>query len=211
MWALLAAVAGLLLAVPSRGSSAEEYEYYSWQSDHLQPGRFYAKQPQCVDIPSDLRLCHSIGYRKMRLPNLLEHDTLPEIKHQASSWVPLLAKQCHPDTQIFLCSLFAPICLDRPIYPCRSLCQAVRDGCSPVMGSFGFPWPDMLRCDRFPLDNDLCVSLQSPGSTVTQPPVSKVCPPCDNEMKADIILEHFCASEFDSSICGLLCHPNSKC
>lgn len=192
-WSLLLSLLLLLLLCPGR---AEEYEYYSWQSDHLQAGRFYTKQPQCVDIPPDLRLCHNIGYRKMRVPNLLEHDSLPEIKQQASSWVPLLAKQCHPDTQIFLCSLFAPICLDRPIYPCRSLCQAVRDGCSPVMGSFGFPWPDMLRCDRFPLDNDLCVSLQSPGSPVTQPPVSKICPPCDNEMKADVILEHYCASEF---------------
>ncbi|XP_072413255.1 secreted frizzled-related protein 5 [Chiloscyllium punctatum] len=196
---LRAAFIGLLLAgflELGSGGSAEEYEYYGWQSDHLQGGRFYAKQPQCVDIPSDLRLCHNIGYRKMRVPNLLEHDTLPEIKQQASSWVPLLAKRCHPDTQIFLCSLFAPICLDRPIYPCHSLCQAVRDGCSPVMESFGFPWPEMLKCDHFPLDNDLCVSLQSPGNQATQPPVSKICPPCDNEMKADVILEHFCASEF---------------
>ncbi|XP_048465176.1 secreted frizzled-related protein 5-like [Rhincodon typus] len=170
---VLGAIMGLLLASflgASSGASAEEYEYYGWQSDHLQGGRFYTKQPQCVDIPSDLRLCHNIGYRKMRVPNLLEHDTLPEIKQQASSWVPLLAKRCHPDTQIFLCSLFAPICLDRPIYPCHSLCQAVRDGCSPVMESFGFPWPEMLKCDRFPLDNDLCVSLQSPGNPATQPP-----------------------------------------
>ena len=25
--------------------------------------------------------------------------------------------------QLFLCSLFSPVCLERPIYPCRSLCQ----------------------------------------------------------------------------------------
>ncbi|KAJ0066989.1 hypothetical protein NL108_006225, partial [Boleophthalmus pectinirostris] len=25
---------------------------------------------------------------------------------------------------------------------------------------------------------------------------SKVCPPCDNEMKADNIMEHYCASDF---------------
>jgi len=28
------------------------------------------------------------------------------------------------------------------------------------MSNYGFPWPDMLRCDRFPADNDLCVGLQ---------------------------------------------------
>lgn len=26
--------------------------------------------------------------------------------------------------------------------------------------------------------------------------VSKVCPPCDNELKADNIMEHYCASDF---------------
>ncbi|CAN0010026.1 unnamed protein product [Lampetra planeri] len=130
----------------------------------------------------------------MRLPNLLEHESLPEVQQQAGSWVPLLAKRCHPDTQLFLCSLFAPVCLDRPIYPCRSLCQAVRDSCAPVMESFGFPWPDMLRCDKFPIDNDLCIAAQSArgggGGEM------KVCPPCDNEMKIESVLEHYCASEF---------------
>lgn len=28
------------------------------------------------------------------------------------------------------------------------------------------------------------------------PTVSKVCPPCDNELKADTIMEHYCASDF---------------
>jgi len=76
------------------------------------------------------------------------------------SWVPLLNIHCHEDTQMFLCSLFAPICLDRPIYPCRTLCLAVQAGCESRMRNYGFPWPEMLRCDKFPLDNDLCVGLQ---------------------------------------------------
>lgn len=28
------------------------------------------------------------------------------------------------------------------------------------------------------------------------PVASKVCPPCDNELKADTIMEHYCASDF---------------
>ncbi|CAI9600610.1 unnamed protein product [Staurois parvus] len=151
-------------------SSAEEYDYYSWQSDNFQNGRFYTKQSQCVDIPQDLSLCHNVGYKKMRLPNLLDHETMPEVKQQASSWVPLLAKRCHRDTQLFLCSLFAPICLERPIYPCRSLCEVVRDSCAPVMESYGFPWPEMLNCNKFPIDNDLCITVQFGSKQVTQPP-----------------------------------------
>ncbi|KAI4874248.1 hypothetical protein NFI96_028428, partial [Prochilodus magdalenae] len=201
----------------SLGSSAEEYDYYSWQSDNFQNGRFYAKQPQCVDIPTDLRLCYTVGYKKMRLPNLLDHETMPEVQQQAGSWVPLLAKRCHADTQVFLCSLFAPVCLDRPIYPCRSLCEAVRDSCAPVMETYGFPWPEMLQCEKFPLDNDLCIPMQFSGNHATQTPgraliklevisfefneaqqnkSSKACPPCDNELKADTVMEHFCASDF---------------
>jgi len=35
---------------------------------------------------------------------------------------------------------------------------------------------------------------------------SPVCPPCDNEMKTDVILEHMCASEFGKNINTLSTH-----
>ena len=63
-------------------------------------------QPTCVDIPRNLTLCYGIRYSKMRLPNLLDHDSMAEIIQQAASWVPLLNVRCHADTQLFLCSLF---------------------------------------------------------------------------------------------------------
>ena len=62
--------------------------------------------------------------------------------------------------QVFLCSLFAPVCLDRPVWPCRSLCEAVKSGCVDRMLKYGFPWPEMLRCDQFPSDNELCIGLR---------------------------------------------------
>nr|AJS19018.1 secreted frizzled related protein 1/5 [Ptychodera flava] len=122
-------------------------------------------KPTCVPIPKEMSLCANIGYNQMRMPNLLDHDSIPEVKEQASSWVPLVHKRCHPGTQLFLCSLFAPVCLDRPIYPCRSLCEQVRDQCSPVMLEHGYPWPEMLRCNKLPLDNDLCIKAQMKNST----------------------------------------------
>lgn len=119
------------------------------------------REPTCVPIPRNLTLCHNIGYTKMRLPNLLDHDTMREVSQQATSWVPLLNIKCHADSQLFLCSLFAPVCLERPIYPCRSLCQKVKAGCEGTMSTYGFPWPTMLDCDKFPLDNDMCIASQS--------------------------------------------------
>ncbi|CAO2611668.1 Secreted frizzled-related protein 1, partial [Lemmus lemmus] len=171
---LLALVAALLAA-----SSASEYDYVSFQSDigSYQSGRFYTKPPQCVDIPVDLRLCHNVGYKKMVLPNLLEHETMAEVKQQASSWVPLLNKNCHMGTQVFLCSLFAPVCLDRPIYPCRWLCEAVRDSCEPVMQFFGFYWPEMLKCDKFP-EGDVCIAMTPPNATEASKPQEKLCSKC---------------------------------
>ena len=53
------------------------------------------------------------------------------------------------------------MCLERPIYPCRSLCQKVKTGCISTMEGHGFPWPSMLDCDKFPLDNDMCITSQS--------------------------------------------------
>ncbi|KAB0405471.1 hypothetical protein E2I00_002363 [Balaenoptera physalus] len=68
----------------------------------------------------------------MRLPNLLGHETMKEVLEQAGAWIPLVMKQCHPDTKKFLCSLFAPVCLDdldETIQPCHSLCVQVCEAC----------------------------------------------------------------------------------
>ena len=108
-----------------------------------------------------MSLCRGIGYRQMRLPNLFEHDTLREATDQAVAWVPLLATRCSESTQLFLCSLFSPVCLDEPIWPCRTLCEHVRAGCEARMLDHGFAWPDVLRCDRFPSEEDLCIGLQN--------------------------------------------------
>ncbi|XP_064320006.1 secreted frizzled-related protein 5 isoform X2 [Phalacrocorax carbo] len=169
-------MARLALALALAGSlgGGQHYDYYGWQPESLSHGRFYGREPQCLDIPPDMQLCHDVGYKRMRLPNLLEHETMAEAKQQASSWVPLLAKQCHTDTQLFLCSLFAPVCLDRPVYPCRSLCEVVRDSCAPVMESYGFPWPEMLHCGKFPSDHELCIAVQFGNSKATPPPVVKM-------------------------------------
>ncbi|XP_019357745.1 PREDICTED: secreted frizzled-related protein 5 [Gavialis gangeticus] len=177
----------LALVVSGAVGAGPGYEAY---------GRFSAKAPQCVDIPGDLQLCHDVGYTRMRLPNLLEHDSLAEVKQQAGSWVPLLAKRCHSDTQLFLCALFAPVCLERPIYPCRSLCEVVRDACAPVMESYGFPWPDMLHCAQFPPDHGLCIAVQFGHGQVTAPPVPRLCPQCEVEHKADGMMEQMCSSDF---------------
>ena len=94
------------------------YEYVSdGSSDAWNGGRHH--QSKCEEIPANMSLCKDIGYSQMRLPNLLDHDTMSEMVQQSKPWVPLLGLGCHENTQLFLCSLFTPVCVDRAIFPCR--------------------------------------------------------------------------------------------
>ncbi|KAM9853506.1 secreted frizzled-related protein 2-like [Aulostomus maculatus] len=149
----------------------------------------------CKPIPSTLSLCHGIGYRNMRLPNLLGHDSLREAQQQSAAWLPLVSKLCHRDTKKFLCSLFAPVCMPEfsgPVSPCRSLCEAVRDNCVPVMSAFGFPWPEMFNCTRFPRGTELCIPV-----TGEQEERSVICDACSlaGEGETDI-QDSFCHSPY---------------
>ena len=52
-------------------------------------------------------------------------------------------------------------CLDQTIPPCRSLCEDVQKSCEPHMRKHGFGWPVMMRCDQFPVDNNMCIQSQT--------------------------------------------------
>lgn len=137
-------------------------------------------QRQCVTIPRDIGLCRNVGYDKMSLPNLLGHETVEEVKRQASPWDPLHNVGCHPNTDLFLCSLYAPVCLDRPIFPCRTLCESVKNRCEGFMNKYGFEWPDILRCDQFPGEEDLCIKQLN----MTDSTAANVCDPrCSHFVK----------------------------
>ncbi|XP_051535481.1 secreted frizzled-related protein 2-like [Myxocyprinus asiaticus] len=148
-------------------------------------------------------LCSGIGYREMRLPNLLGHDSPREAQQHSAAWMPLLGKHCHRDTQRFLCSLFAPVCLPditAPVFPCRSLCEAVRDACLPVMSAFGFPWPEMFNCSRFPDGSELCVPGEKDPNRPETTDMSKgsvMCEVCSPDSEAEReIQQNFCKSQF---------------
>ncbi|KAG8430287.1 hypothetical protein GDO86_018059 [Hymenochirus boettgeri] len=158
------------------------------------------RKSSCKAVPSSMTLCNGVGYSEMRLPNLLGHDTMKEVLQQAGSWVPLLTKQCHADTKKFLCSLFAPVCLselEEAVYPCRSLCEEVRDGCTPVMAAFGFPWPEMFNCSQFPLGNELCVPPAGTEEKHQEVKEEAPCPACHNLGDPDKeFLQQYCSSDF---------------
>ncbi|XP_043569691.1 sizzled isoform X2 [Chiloscyllium plagiosum] len=121
---------------------------------------------KCVNVPKEMGLCQDVGYSEMRLPNLMGHTTLREVIPKSIEWETLLRTGCHSQSATFLCSLFAPVCLDTFLQPCRSLCVAVRDSCSQVLTCHGQSWPDAFDCDRFPAEEDTCLtSIGTESST----------------------------------------------
>lgn len=149
-------------------------------------------QHRCVPIPETLTLCRDVGYRNMSLPNLLGHDTVEEVRKQAKPWVPLNNIRCHPNTDLFLCSLYAPVCLDRPIYPCESLCRSVQQSCEVKMNKYGFQWPEILRCDKFPKDDSLCIRQLNVSDTTA----ANVCLACKQPLTFESLLDSYCWATF---------------
>uniref|UniRef100_A0A671RB94 Secreted frizzled-related protein 2-like n=1 Tax=Sinocyclocheilus anshuiensis TaxID=1608454 RepID=A0A671RB94_9TELE len=164
-------------------------------SDFVTLAEFGTVRSACKPVPNTMGLCFGIGYGEMRLPNLLGHDSAREAQQQSAAWMPLLGKHCHPDTRRFLCSLFAPVCLPEvtvPVRPCRSLCEAVRDACLPVMSAFGFPWPEMFNCSRFPDASELCIPGERDSNRGSV--MCEVCSP-DSGGEQEI-QQNFCKSQF---------------
>ena len=92
---------------------------------------------------------------------------------------PLVKIQCSPDLRFFLCSMYAPICMEsytRPLPACRSVCERAKQGCLPVMQKYGFEWPERMSCSKLPEYGgpELCMDAQaqdprtSPGSSQSQ-------------------------------------------
>lgn len=98
---------------------------------------------------------------------------------QSSAWSPLLSISCHRDAQTFLCSLFAPVCIEQAIqatiYPCRSLCESVKQSCEAPMLAYNYPWPSIFNCSQFPEDNGFCIkpSQHQAIPKFTPQPISK--------------------------------------
>ncbi|PAA75392.1 hypothetical protein BOX15_Mlig033178g3, partial [Macrostomum lignano] len=151
-----------------------------------------AAASRCVPIPRSLELCANIGYAEMRLPNMLNHDSVTEVQDNTKQWLPLTRTECHRDVRVLLCSVYAPVCIhqlpDKQIKPCRSLCEAVRQPCAAFMRGFGFQWPEMLNCSQFPPDSDLMCIRSSVSSTAE-------CLACREKVTYESIIANFCVNK----------------
>jgi len=128
--------------------------------------------------PIELPLCKNITYNTTIMPNLLGHTTQEEAGLEVNQFFPLVKVQCSPHLQLFLCSVYAPVCtiLERPLAPCRSLCLSARGGCESLMNKFGFKWPEELDCSQFPEEGQLCVGSSNGSDLATTPSAAAASP-----------------------------------
>ena len=91
---------------------------------------------KCEPIAIDM--CKGLPYDTTVYPNLLGHKSQEEAGRDIVTYHPLVHIECSPDIKLFLCAFFTPVCtvLDRPLPPCRSLCESARRGCESLMASF---------------------------------------------------------------------------
>lgn len=108
-----------------------------------------------------------VGVCKRALRPLYDYDSLyctSQFKHKLKAlslyfslpvsppqpFHPMVNLVCSSDLRMFLCALYAPVCIEygRVSMPCRSLCQRAKDECHKLMEIFGVAWPDDMECSR---------------------------------------------------------------
>ena len=136
-------------------------------------GKSYSKSGDGYDRckaegePITIPFCKNLPYTQTIFPNLMGNQNQDEAGLEVHQYYPLVKIKCSPDIQFFLCAMYAPVCtiLEKPLPPCKELCQSAKEGCEDLMVQFGFTWPDKLDCDKFPSSGPhaLCVGDNNGG------------------------------------------------
>ncbi|XP_078488908.1 frizzled receptor isoform X1 [Ciona intestinalis] len=165
--------------------------------------------------PITLSICKGIQYNVTIFPNILGHQDQSEAGLQLNQFYPLVKVGCSPTLQLFLCSVYTPICstYNRAFPPCRHMCEEAK-ACEKLMKKFDFSWPRDLDCSKFPLktEGDLCFGRDIIPSTITPsyvdrrqclPGVGFSCPAHMTVHENDISYEFM-----DTENCGAPCDSN---
>ena len=57
-------------------------------------------------------MCKGIGYNHTKFPNQLNQDTQEEADLEVHQFYPLVEINCSDDLQLFLCLIYAPVCIE---------------------------------------------------------------------------------------------------
>jgi frizzled protein 4 len=161
--------------------------------------------------PIKIDMCRGLGYNVTGMPNLVGHELQQDAELQLQTFTPLIQCGCSKRLKFFLCSVYVPMCTEKvlqPIGPCRPLCESVRKRCHPVLQEFGFPWPPVLNCSKFPPENNqdhMCMEgpdVKEDHGIIINPRITKHFPTGSPDKKAPRPI-----SKPKKKGCGHLRHP----
>nr|XP_058943268.1 low-density lipoprotein receptor-related protein 2-like [Pocillopora verrucosa] len=121
--------------------------------------------------PLTMPICRNyMPYNTTIFPNLLSHRTQDEAAKDLFQFYPLMKKYCSSHIEFFFCTVYAPICTisKTAVPPCRSLCDSAKVSCERSLKEFGFKWPEVVSCERFPrIGEKECIGVNptAPGSS----------------------------------------------
>uniref|UniRef100_A0A069DLR6 SFRP (Secreted Frizzled related protein) n=1 Tax=Clytia hemisphaerica TaxID=252671 RepID=A0A069DLR6_9CNID len=120
--------------------------------------------------PVRVEMCRNLdpkNWVRTSFPNFMNHSSSIVAERELKQYYDIIDSNCSPYLTTFLCSLYMPICkagIGR-IPPCKSLCQAARSGCEPLLNSAHIRWPYSMNCDQFPDSGQLCIDLPETAPT----------------------------------------------
>ena len=115
------------------------------------------KKCEVLTIP----MCKNLGYNTTLMPNKLNDTTQKDAALAIDKYSPFVKAGCSPMLQLFLCSMYAPACVNgKELPPCRSVCENATARCLVLMKDFGVKLPEKMEsCDLWPSksDNKTCL------------------------------------------------------
>ena len=118
--------------------------------------------PRCRLVEPSPYLCPLRGsVWNTSYPNLFNHTSYSQAAQFLSSFADFIEVGCSEHLSHFLCYAVFPLCFAgtfHKVEPCREMCVAVRESCTPFLNNIGKKWPSELACNQFPPDRSkMCV------------------------------------------------------
>lgn len=128
--------------------------FYLLVIDLLIQALFVSARSSCIKMSSAYHknLCNNIGYNSTKFPNYYGDKNLMTAASNFESKIPLVDMECASRLNHFVCNIYFPYCdtaIDhKPLWPCRELCEEVRDSCRKRVGKDILKWP--FKCEDLP-------------------------------------------------------------
>ncbi|XP_072868525.1 atrial natriuretic peptide-converting enzyme isoform X2 [Chlorocebus sabaeus] len=124
----------------------------AWTTDASLPGdQSHRNISACMNITHSQ--CQMLPYHSTPTP-LLSVVRNMEMEKFLKFFTYLHRLSCYQHIMLFGCSLAFPECIidgddSHGLLPCRSFCEAAKEGCESVLGMVNYSWPDFLKCSQF--------------------------------------------------------------